>query len=68
MVSLLNNDLLFMEFFDLEEAKWVLKERRRWFRGGFLQIDWWSLESRCVKKKNMEKEAWMRVVELPLHL
>ena len=32
-----------------------------------MQIDWWSLDFGCVKK-NMEKEAWIRVVELPFHL
>ena len=68
MVSLLNNDLLFMEIFDPEEAKWVLEAGRRWFRGGSLQIDWWSPKSGCVKKKNMAKEVRMRVVGLPLHL
>ena len=36
MVSLLNNDLLFMEFSNPEEAKWVLEAGRRWFKGGSL--------------------------------
>ena len=39
MVTFLNQDLLFMEFEILEEAKWVLKSRRRWSRGGSLNLE-----------------------------
>ena len=46
MVAFLNQDLLFMEFEILEEVKWVLKSRRRWFRGDSLNLEWWSNDSR----------------------
>ena len=38
-VATLNEDLLFLEFESLEEAKWVLKSGRRNFRGGVLQLE-----------------------------
>ena len=40
MVPFLNQDLLFLEFEIPEEAKWVLTSRRRWFRGGSLNLEW----------------------------
>ena len=68
MVTFLNQDLLFLEFEIPEEAKWVLKLGRRWFRGGSLNLEWWSLDSSCVNSKEKVREAWIRVVRLPLHL
>ena len=63
----MNNDLL-LEFTFLEEAKWVLELGRRTFMRGSLHLEWWSPKFGCVKKKEMVKEAWVRVVGLPLHL
>ena len=60
--GLLEKDMTFLGFAKLKEAKWVLEARRRSFRGGFLQLDWWSPYSGCVKKKNLVKEVWIRVV------
>ena len=68
MVTFLNEDLFFLEFFDPMEARWVLDAGRRRFRGEMLQLDWWSPDAGCVKKKELVKEAWLRVVGLPLHL
>ena len=56
MVTFLNTDLMFLEFSDTEDAKWVLKAGRRWFNGGSLQLEWWCLESGLVKKE-LNKEA-----------
>ena len=68
LVAYMNNDLLLLEFTYLEEAKWVLESDRRTFMGGSLHLEWWSPKSGCAKKKEMVKEAWVRVVGLRLHL
>ena len=67
-MALLNKDLFFLEFFDPKEARWVLDARRRSFKGEMLQLDWWSPDAGCVKRKESVQEAWLRVVGLPLHL
>ena len=68
MVAFMNQDLLVMEFADSKEAKWVIEARRRWYRGGSLKLEWWSLDSGCVNSKETVEEVWIRVVGLPLHL
>ena len=67
-MAFLNKDLFFLEFSDPEEARWVLDVGRRSFKGEMLQLDWWSPYIDCVKRKELVKEAWLRVVRLPLHL
>ena len=64
----LNEDLLFLEFNSPEKAKWVLESGRRSFKGGVLQLDWWSPETGCIRSTGVVQEAWIRVVGLPLHL
>ena len=32
------------------------------------KLEWWNVETGCTKRKEMVKEAWIRVVGLPLHL
>ena len=64
----LNEDLLFLEFNSPEKAKWVLESGRRSFKGGVLQLDWWSPETGCLRSRGVGREAWIRVVGLPLHL
>ena len=68
LVTFLNEDLLFLEFGSQEEARGVLESRRRSFKGDFLQLDWWRPKARCIRRKDTVKEAWIRVVGLPLHL
>ena len=68
MLAVLNEDLLFLEFDSPEKAKWVLESGRRNFKGGVLQLERWSLESGCIRRKGSVQEAWIRVVGLPLHL
>ena len=68
MLADLNEDILLLEFDSPEKAKWVLESGRRSFKGGVLQMDWWSLESGCIRRKDLVQEAWIRVVGLPLHL
>ena len=38
------------------------------FRGGRLNLERWSPDSGCVKRKNQFNKAWVRIVGLPLHL
>ena len=68
MVAFLRKDLLFLEFVDPEDAKWVIKAGNRSFGGNPLQLGWWNPDVGCVKRKDLIKEIWMRVVGLPLHL
>ena len=68
MLTVLNDDLVLLEFNSPENAKWVLESGKRNFKGGVLQLDWWSPESGCTRSKGCLQEAWIRVVGLPLHL
>ena len=68
MLAVLNEDLLFLEFNSPEKAKWVLELGRRSFKGGVLQLDWWSPKAGCIRRKGLVQEVWIRVVGLPLHL
>ena len=68
MISYLNEDLMFLEFESPEEEKWVLESGRRSFKGDLLQLEWWSPETGCIRQKATVKEAWIRVLGLPLHL
>ena len=64
----LNHDLFFLEFLFSDEASWVLENGRRSFRGGMLHLKWWNPTVGCVFRRDQAKEAWIRVVGLPLHL
>ena len=64
----INEDLMLLEFNSPERAKWVLESGRRSFKGGRIQLDWWSPESGCIRSRGAAHEAWIRVVGLPLHL
>ena len=59
---------MLLKFKSPEEAKWVLESGRRSFKGGLLQLDWWSPETGCIRSRGFVQEAWIRVVGLPLHL
>ena len=64
----LNQNLFFMGFELSEEAIWVMENGSRICRGGVMQLEWWSPLSGCKGIRDQEKEAWIRVVVLPLHL
>ena len=68
MVASLNNDLLSFEFEEAADATYVLEGGRRTFRGGRLNLERWSPDSGCVKRKNQLNKLWVRIVGLPLHL
>ena len=67
MVALVNHDLLYLEFSSPEEAKQVQENGSRVFKGDALHLEWWNPSVWCVQK-DQAKEAWIRVVGLPLHL
>ena len=46
----------------------VMENGSRICRGGVMQLEWWSPYSGCKGIRDQEKEAWIRVVGLPLHL
>ena len=64
----LNQNLFFMGFELSEEAIWVMENESRICRGGVMKLEWWSLSSGCKEIRDQEKEVWIRVVGLPLHL
>ena len=68
MLTVLNEDLMLLEFNSPEKAKWVLESGRRSFNGGVLQLEWWSPETGCIRSKGAAQETWIRVLGLPLHL
>ena len=68
MLAALNEDIFLLEFDSPEKAKWVLESGRRSFKGGTLQLEWWSPEAGCSRGKDVGREVWIRVVGLPLHL
>ena len=67
-VAFLNKDLMLFEFDFLEDSNYVMERGCNAFRRGVLDLERWRPESGCVKNKNFRKEAWIRVVGLPLHL
>ena len=68
MITSLKEDLMLLKFKSPEEARWVLESGRRCFGGGRLQLDWWSPETGCIRSRGLVREAWIRVIGLPLHL
>ena len=68
MITFLKEDLMLLKFKSPEEARWVLESGRRCFGGGRLQLDWWSPETGCIRSRGLVREAWIRVIGLPLHL
>ena len=68
MLTFLKEDLMLLKFNSPEKAKWVLESGRRSFKGGMLQLDWWSPETGCIRSRGFVQEVWIRVVGLPLHL
>ena len=64
----LNQNMFFMGFKLSEEASWVMENGSRICRGGVMQLEWWTPSSGCNGLRDQEKEVWIRVVGLPLHL
>ena len=50
----LNQNLFFLDFDSLVEATWVMENGSRIFRGGELQLDWWTPSTGCMGRKGQE--------------
>ena len=59
--------MLYHEFDLSEEVKWVLENETRIFKGDVLHLEWWNPYVGCVGRKDQAKEAWIKVLGLPLH-
>ena len=64
----LNQNLFFLDFELVDEAYWVLDNGSRICRGEAMELEWWSLSTGYKGRVEEEKEAWLRVLGLPLHL
>ena len=64
----LNHNLFFLGFDSSEEVIWVMEIGSKIFRGGVMQLEWWTPSSGCKGRRGQESEVWIRVVGLPLHL
>ena len=67
-LALLGGPLIFFEFEDAGEAKWVLHIGVKWFRGKGLFLDWWNPSVGCLIEDKEFCEVWVRILGLPLHL
>ena len=64
----LNQNLFFLDFELVDEAYWVLDNGSRICKGEAMELEWWSPSTGCKGRVEEEKEAWLRVLGLPLHL
>ena len=67
-IVVLGRGLLLFEFELLSEAERVLLRGKRRVKDNELILEKWHPEVGCLGNKVMVKEAWVRVVGLPLHL
>ena len=68
VINPLNQNYFFMGFELPEEAMRVMEYGSRKCSGGVMKLEWWSQSSGCKGIREKEKEVWVRVVGLPLHL
>ena len=57
MLAFLYQDLLYLEFDSSEEAKWVMENDSRIFRGDVMHLEWWNPSVGCASRKNQVKES-----------
>ncbi|KAL6327375.1 hypothetical protein AAG906_018977 [Vitis piasezkii] len=67
-IDVLGGGLLLFEFELSSEAERVLSRGKRRVKDNELILEKWHPEVGCLGNKVMVKEAWVRVVGLPLHL
>ena len=60
--------LWFFEFESPKEVGRVLRCNTRQVGGFAISLKKWSLEDGCSSRNNVEKEAWVRIVSLSMHL
>ena len=67
-VAYLSKGLLLFEFESLSETERVLAREKRILKENVLQLTRWNPEVGCFRQGADFKEAWVRVVGLPLHM
>ena len=67
-VYIFGGSLILFEFEDILEAERVLVRGPRRFRERLLSLERWQHDTGCLVKEGSYKEAWVRVLGLPLHL
>ena len=67
-VAYLGESLILFKFEIPEEVERVLEIGQRSLRGMFLKLERWSLLVGCTMETKSNKETWIRVVGLPVHL
>ena len=67
-VYIFGGSLTLFEFEDVLEAEKVLVRGPRRFKERLLNLERWQHEIGCLVKEGSYKEAWVRVLGLPLHL
>ena len=67
-IDVLGGGFLLFEFECSSEAERVLSRGKRRVKDNELILEKWHPEVGCLGNKVMVKEAWVRVVGLPLHL
>ena len=67
-VHIFGGSLILFEFEDVLEAERVLTRGSRRFRERLISLERWYHETGCLVQEEAYKEAWVRVLGLPLHL
>ena len=67
-VYIFGGSLILFEFEDILEVERVLVRGPRRFRERLLSLERWQHDTGCLVKEGSYKEAWVRVLGLPLHL
>ena len=65
---MLGKGLLLFDFELPSEAERVLtRGKKKSIKENFIILDRWNLKVRCFCKDSVANEAWLKVVEFPLH-
>ena len=67
-VAKMGRGLWFFELESTKEAERILRCSARKFGGFTISLKKWGQEDGCNSRNNVEKEAWVRLVGLPMHL
>ena len=67
-VYIFGGSLILFEFDDVLEVERVLMRGSRRFRERLISLERWHHETGCLVQEEANKESWVRVLGLPLHL
>ena len=65
---LLGGSFILFEFEDVAEAERVLHSGVKWFKGKCLLLDWWNHSVGCLSEDRKNREVWVRILGLSLHI